>query len=74
MIVRFYTVKNVRAARWSGFWALFFIAMLYLTAPATAAFARYYVFDSLQGKTAAELPDWYPYVGEDRPRRVARRW
>jgi len=59
VIVRFYTVKNVRAARWSGFWALFFIAMLYLTAPATAAFARYYVIDSLQGKTAAELPDWY---------------
>jgi cation/acetate symporter len=59
VIVRFYTVKNVRAARWSGFWALLFIAMLYLTAPATAAFARYYVFDSLQGKTATELPDWY---------------
>ncbi|HEX5051250.1 MAG TPA: sodium:solute symporter family protein [Planctomycetota bacterium] len=59
VIVRFYTVKNVRAARWSGFWALFFIAMLYLTAPAVAAFARYYVFDSLQGKTQAELPSWY---------------
>lgn len=59
VIVRFYTVKNVRAARWSGFWALFFIAALYLTAPATAVFARYYVIDSLQGKTAAELPDWY---------------
>jgi cation/acetate symporter len=59
VIVRFYTVKNVAAARWSGFWALFFIALLYLTAPATAAFARYYVFDSLQGKTAQELPTWY---------------
>ncbi|MEO6593256.1 MAG: sodium:solute symporter family protein [Planctomycetota bacterium] len=59
VIVRFYTVKNVKAARWSGLWALFFIAMLYLTAPATAAFARYYVFDSLHGKTAAELPSWY---------------
>lgn len=59
VIVRFYTVKNVAAARWSGFWALFFIAILYLTAPATAAFARYYVFDSLQGVTAEELPSWY---------------
>ena len=59
VIVRFYTVKNVQAARWSGFWALFFIAMLYLTAPATAAFARYYVVQSLHGKTAAELPSWY---------------
>jgi|JRYL01.1.fsa_nt_gb cation/acetate symporter len=59
VIVRFYTVKNVAAARWSGFWALLFIAALYLTAPATAAFARYYVFDSLHGKTVAELPAWY---------------
>ncbi|MCR9245442.1 MAG: cation acetate symporter [bacterium] len=59
VIVRFYTVKNVGAARWSGFFALFFIALLYLTAPATAAFARYYVFESLHGKTEAELPSWY---------------
>ncbi len=59
VIVRFYTVKTVRAARWSAFWALFFIALLYLTAPATAAFARYYMFDSLQGKSEAELPGWY---------------
>ncbi|MGE3174531.1 MAG: sodium:solute symporter family protein, partial [Planctomycetota bacterium] len=59
VIVRFYTVKNVQAARWSGFWALFFIALLYLTAPAAAAFARYYVIDGLDGKTAQELPGWY---------------
>src|SRR5690606_22561298 len=58
VIVRFYTVKNVRAARWSAFWALFFIALLYLTAPATAVFARYYMIDSIQGKTRAELPQW----------------
>src|SRR5690606_20380312 len=30
-----------------------------LTAPATAAFARYYMIESLHGKTAAELPDWF---------------
>jgi len=59
VIVRFYTVRNVKAARWSAFWALFFIALLYLTAPATAAFARYYLIDSIQGKTAAEAPAWY---------------
>lgn len=59
VIVRFYTVKSVGAARWSGFFALFFIGLLYLTAPATGAFARYYVFESLQHKTAAELPTWY---------------
>jgi cation/acetate symporter len=59
VIVRFYTVKTVGAARWSGFWALFFIALLYLTAPATAAFARYYMIESLHEKRADELPSWY---------------
>jgi cation/acetate symporter len=59
VIVRFYTVKSVRAARWSAFWALFFISLLYLTAPATAAFARYYMIESLHGKTQAELPAWF---------------
>lgn len=59
VIVRFYTVKSVAAARWSGFWALLFISILYLTAPATAAFARTFMIDSLEGKTAQELPQWY---------------
>jgi len=59
VIVRFYTVKTVKAARWSAFWALLFIAMLYLTAPATGAFARYYMIQSLHGKSAAELPSWF---------------
>ena len=59
VIVRFYTVKSVKAARWSAFWALLFIAMLYLTAPATAAFARYYMIQSLNGKTAEQLPGWF---------------
>jgi len=59
VIVRFYTVKTVDAARWSGFWALLFIAGLYLTAPATAAFARYYMIESLHDKRADELPSWY---------------
>jgi cation/acetate symporter len=59
VLVRFYTVKTVRAARWSGMWALFFIAILYVTAPATAAFARYFMIESLNGATEQTLPDWY---------------
>ena len=59
VIVRFYTVKSVKAARWSAFWALFFISMLYLTAPATAAFARYFMIDSLNGRTVEQLPEWF---------------
>ncbi len=62
VIVRFYTVKSVKAARWSAFWALGFISLLYLTAPAVAAFARYYMVDNiagLNGKQVDELPQWY---------------
>jgi cation/acetate symporter len=59
VIVRFYTVKSVKAARWSAFWALLFISLLYLTAPATAAFARYYMIESLQGRATADLPSWF---------------
>ncbi len=43
VIVRFYTVKNVKAARWSAFWALLFIGILYTTAPAVAMFAKYHI-------------------------------
>ncbi len=43
VIVRFYTVKNVQAARWSAFWALLFIGILYTTAPAVAMFAKYHI-------------------------------
>tara|TARA_B100000029_G_scaffold451213_1_gene475626 strand:- start:28660 stop:30513 length:1854 start_codon:yes stop_codon:yes gene_type:complete len=59
VLVRFYTVRSVRAARWSAFWALLFISLLYLTAPATAAFARYYMITSLNGKTVQQLPSWF---------------
>ncbi|MFP6580934.1 MAG: sodium:solute symporter family protein, partial [Candidatus Hydrogenedentota bacterium] len=49
VIVRFYTVPNVRAARYSAVWAIVFIALLYTTAPALAAFARYNLITSLHG-------------------------
>ena len=48
VIVRFYTVKNVRAARWSAFWAILFIALLYTTAPALAIFAKLYILQQYQ--------------------------
>jgi cation/acetate symporter len=53
VIVRFYTVPNVRAARYSAFWALLFIALLYTTAPALAMFARYNLLNSLDGAKIA---------------------
>jgi len=38
VLVRFYTVESERTARWSTVWGLFFICLLYLSAPAFAAF------------------------------------
>ncbi|NDR59321.1 sodium:solute symporter family protein [Aliiruegeria sabulilitoris] len=40
VIMRFFTVPTVASARWSAGWALVFIALLYLTAPAVGAMAR----------------------------------
>ncbi|MEM7783556.1 MAG: VC_2705 family sodium/solute symporter, partial [Planctomycetota bacterium] len=47
VIVRFYTVKDVRAARYSAVWAILFIALLYTTAPALGMFARYNLINNL---------------------------
>jgi len=60
IIVRFYTVPDVKAARRSAGWALLFIAILYTTAPALAAFARYNLIDSLHNKTVEQVQqlDW----------------
>ncbi|ACK73148.1 SSS sodium solute transporter superfamily [Gloeothece citriformis PCC 7424] len=60
VIVRFYTVPSPKAARYSAGWALLFIAILYTTAPAIAAFARYNLVDTLHNKTVAEIQqlDW----------------
>lgn len=60
IIVRFYTVPDVKAARRSAGWALLLIAILYTTAPALAAFARYNLIDSLHNKTIEQVQqlDW----------------
>jgi cation/acetate symporter len=60
VIVRFYTVPDVRAARYSAGWALLFIALLYTSAPALATFARYNLINSLHNQTIEEVRqlDW----------------
>jgi len=58
VIIRFYTVKKMSAARTSAFWALLFIAILYTTAPAVAVFARTNLLTSIPGKSYSEAPDW----------------
>ncbi|SEQ90568.1 sodium:solute symporter family protein [Piscibacillus halophilus] len=60
VIVRFYTVKSVRAARWSAVWAIIFIGLLYLTAPAVGAFAKYNLIDTIADQPLEEVQniDW----------------
>ena len=59
VLIRFYTVKNPRAARWSALWALVFIGILYTTAPAVAAFARVNLIQTLDGTEYSEVPEWF---------------
>ena len=59
VIVRFYTVPSVKAARSSAFWAILFIALLYSTAPAVAAFARTNLLGTVNNASYAEVPDWF---------------
>lgn len=58
VIVRFYTVSTMKAARWSGAWALIFIALLYLSAPAYAAFSRFILMTQVARKSFNDLPAW----------------
>ena len=68
VIIRFFTVPNVADARSSAGWALFFIAILYTTAPAVGSMARLNLTNTIQhgevgapdGNLAyAERPDWF---------------
>ena len=59
VLIRFYTVRNARAARWSALWALLFIAILYTTAPAVATFARANLIQTLEGTPYSEAPAWF---------------
>ena len=58
VIVRFFTVPRVRDARLSAGYALVFIAILYTTAPAIAAFARVNMINSVSDVALSDLPTW----------------
>ena len=59
VIVRFFTVRKVRDARYSAGWALVFIAILYTTAPAIAAFARTNLINTVNDKEYVNIPSWF---------------
>ncbi|MBK1874303.1 MULTISPECIES: sodium:solute symporter family protein [Marinobacter] len=66
VIIRFFTVPKVADARWSAGWALVFIALLYLTAPAVASMARLNLMTTVYPDGTAAEPIKY----EDRPQWV----
>ncbi|MBL4820644.1 MAG: cation acetate symporter [Gammaproteobacteria bacterium] len=59
VIIRFFTVPNVRDARRSAGYALIFIAILYTAAPAVAAFARTNLINTVNNAEYSEMPEWF---------------
>ncbi len=58
ILMRYYTTPSVQQARDSVFWSLFFIFLLYFTAPCLAVLAKYDVYTHLVGSNFASLPAW----------------
>ena len=66
ILMRYFTTPSVRAARSSVAWSLFFIFLLYFTAPALATFTKLQVLDpslptSIIGKPIAQVTslEWF---------------
>jgi cation/acetate symporter len=58
ILMRYYTTPSVKEARSSVTWSLFFIFLLYFTAPALAVLAKFDVYTLLVGTEFAKLPQW----------------
>lgn len=58
ILMRYYTVPSVKEARTSVTWSLFFIFLLYFTAPALAVLVKFEVFNVLVGTPFNNLPEW----------------
>jgi cation/acetate symporter len=58
ILMRYYTTPSVSEARKSVFWSLFFIFLLYFTAPALAVLVKFEIYTNLVGSHIADLPSW----------------
>ncbi|MCV2422420.1 cation acetate symporter [Paucibacter sp. DJ2R-2] len=58
LLTRYYTTPTVGEARQSVAWSLFFISLLYFTAPALAVMVKYEIFTQLVGTAFDQLPTW----------------
>jgi Na+(H+)/acetate symporter ActP len=67
ILMRYYTTPSVKDARASVTWSLFFIFLLYFTAPALAVLVKYEVFNVLVGTPFDQLPAWISFVDKVDP-------
>ncbi len=67
ILMRYYTTPSVKEARESVTWSLFFIFLLYFTAPALAVLVKYEVFNVLVGTPFDKLPAWIAQWGKVDP-------
>ena len=58
ILMRYYTTPSVKEARSSVTWSLFFIFLLYFTAPALAVLVKFVVYNDLVGTSFSQLPAW----------------
>ena len=58
ILMRYYTTPSVKDARSSVTWSLFFIFLLYFTAPALAVLVKFVVYNDVVGSSFASLPAW----------------
>jgi cation/acetate symporter len=64
ILMRYFTTPSVREARQSVAWSLFFIFLLYFSAPAYAAFSKLEVYTEIIGRDLANLRPWLFTWGE----------
>ena len=58
ILMRYYTTPSVREARTSVFWSLFFISLLYTSAPVLAVLVKFDVYTNIVGIQHADIPGW----------------
>jgi cation/acetate symporter len=58
ILMRYYTTPSVREARASVTWSLFFIFLLYFSAPALGVLVKFVMYNDIVGTTFASLPAW----------------
>ncbi len=64
ILMRYFTTPSVREARQSVAWSLFFIFLLYFSAPAYAAFSKLELYTNIIGRNLTDVRPWMFTWGE----------